>query len=102
MSLPVSALLKKIIGVETNNLKNIRERLIAINDMGLSKLSLSDELICLDEISAAKIKLASIYFNRIYDIGIVVSNIDATKQAEQEIIKKMLEEMVATNTVWIV
>ena len=102
MSLTVDILLEKLGTAETDNVAAIKERLILIKGLGLGKIFLSSELIALDGVTAAKIKLASFYFNRIYDIGIVVKNITAAEQGDQIAIKKMLEELIETNTVWIV
>lgn len=102
MSLTVDKLLEKLKIAETDNVVAIKERLISIKELGLGSVSLSSEMISLDETAAAKIKLASFYYNRIYDIGIVVKNITAVEPEEQIAIKKMLEELIETNTVWIV
>lgn len=102
MSLTVETLLEKFSTVEMDNVAAIKERLIFIKGLGLGGVSLSSELIAMDAVTAAKIKLASFYFNRIYGVGIVVKNITATEQGDQIAIKKILEELIETNTVWIV
>ena len=102
MTLNVDQLLEILDAIETENITVIKERLIVIKKMGLGSVALSNELIALDEITAAKVKLASFYFNRIYDIGIVVKNISAVEQRDSQIIRNMLEELTTTNTVWIV
>ncbi len=102
MSLTVDILLEKLSTAEEDNAAAIKERLIFIKELGLGSVSLSSELISLDGVTAAKVKLASFYFNRIYDIGIVVKNITAVEQGDQIAIKKILKELIETNTVWIV
>ncbi len=102
MSLTVDTLSERLSTVETDNAAAIKERLISIKGLGIGSVSLSSELMSLDGITAAKIKLASFYFNRIYDIGIVVKNITAVEQGDQTAVKKMLGELIETNTVWIV
>lgn len=102
MSLTVDILLEKLNTAKRDKVVAIKERLLFIKGLGLGGVALSDELISLDEVTAAKIKLASFYFNRIYDIGIVVKNITAVEQGNQVAIKKIFEELTETNTVWIV
>lgn len=102
MSLTVDILLEKLNTAKRDKIVAIKERLYFIKRLGLGGLALSDELISLDEVTAAKIKLASFYFNRIYDIGIVVKNITAVEQGNQIAIKKIFEELTEMNTVWIV
>ena len=76
--------------------------MLSVKKLGIGSVSLSSKLIALDEVAGAKIKLASFYFNRIYDAGIVVKNIAAIGQDDQITIKKILEELIETNTVWVV
>jgi len=102
MSLPADMLLEKLNMAEADRISVITERLGSMKRLGIGDVSLSSELISLDEITAAKIKLASFYFNRIYDVGIVVKNITSVEPDGQTVIQKMLEELIKTNTVWIV
>ncbi len=101
MSLPISELVEKISSVDEEHIKIIKERLGILCDIGLDKLLLSDELISMDEISAAKIKLVSIYYNRIFSMGLVVNNINIIEKKELGSIKDMLEDLSKTNTVWV-
>lgn len=102
MSLPISKLVKKIGTVDENNLKSISERLDMLCNWGLDDLMLSDELISLDEIRVAKIKLLSIFYNRIYAMGLVVNNSNVLDKKELDIIKWMLDDLAKINTVWVV
>ena len=102
MSLTADMLLEKLNTAKTGNIAAIKERLTFVKGLGIGSVSLSSDLISLDEITAAKIKLLSFYFNRIYDIGLVVKNIDKVGQGDRIVIIKMLEELAETNTVWIV
>lgn len=102
MSFSVDMLLEKLNTAKTGNIAAIKERLMSVKELGIGNISLSSELISLDEITVAKIKLASFYINRIYDVGIVVKNITVAGQDNQIAIIKMLEKLIETNTVWIV
>ncbi|MCI8572522.1 MAG: ATP-binding cassette domain-containing protein [Lachnospiraceae bacterium] len=102
MSLSADMLLEKLNTTKTDNISAIKERLLSVKKLGIGSVSLSSKLIALDEVAGAKIKLASFYFNRIYDAGIVVKNIAAIGQDDQITIKKILEELIETNTVWVV
>lgn len=102
MSLTADTLIEKLNTAKTDNAAVIKERLLFMKELGLGGAALSDELAALDEAAAARVKLASFYFNRIYDMGIVVKNISAIEQSGQIVIKKILEELMETNTVWIV
>jgi excinuclease UvrABC ATPase subunit len=102
MSLSIDMLLEKLSKVEMDDVADIKERLIFIKGLGLGRVSLSSELIVLDEVTAAKVKLASFYFNRIYGAGMVVKNLATVEQDAQIMIKKTLEELIETNTVWII
>ena len=70
--------------------------------MGLDNLTLSDELVSMDAIIAEKIKLASIYSNPIYGMGLVVNNLEVLESKDKSIILKMLEDMTEKNTIWVV
>lgn len=71
------------------------------NKIGLDKILLASELVSLNEVSAAKIKLLSLFFNKIYNIGIVVNKIELVDITEQKIIKSILTDLAKINTVWI-
>ncbi len=102
MSLPIGKIMEKIEYVENSDLKIVSERLTKLCSMGLSSLFLSDELISMDEISAAKIKIASLYYNRIYTMGVVINNIEVLDKTDIETIEKIIVDLTETNTVWIV
>lgn len=101
MSLAVDTLLKKIkFGLHSERLSQIKERLETLSSLTLGGLTLGTELLALSAMDAAKIKLLSFYFNRIYGAGIVVKNIASTDQKDQ--IREMLEKLSKETTVWIV
>lgn len=100
MSLPADRLLEKLSAAKTGHAAAVRKRLLAMKELGLGSLTLSSGLISLEEAAAAKIKLASFYFNRIYGCGIVVRHFEAAGQSDQAALKKMLQELTETNTVW--
>lgn len=102
MSSSIGSLQEKICAAKEENLIKINARLKVLCAMGLRNLTLSDELINLDNINAEKIKLASIYFNRIYDMGLVIDNMQVLDDNEKEVIKYMLDDLSDINTVWII
>ena len=102
MSFTIDSLLKKINSVKNSNIVAIKSRLNYVKNLGIGDISLNNELISLNPIVSEKIKLLSFYFNKIYGAGIVIKNISEINQDEKIIIKKILEELSATNTIWIV
>ena len=102
MSQPIVFLLNGMKSLESPNIKIIREYLELLCRMGLDNLTLSDELVSMDAIIAEKIKLASIYSNPIYGMGLVVNNLEVLESKDKSIILKMLEDMTEKNTIWVV
>lgn len=100
LSMSIGLILKRLEGNKDGNISKIKERLQLFKEMGIDNLSLGTELILLDTETAAKVKLLSFWFNRIYDAGVVVKNIPDSNS--HKLISKLLNELTNTNTVWIV
>lgn len=101
MSLPIEELLGRLNKSCDERMQVVKERLRLLNKIGLDKILLASELVSLNEISAAKIKLLSLFFNKIYNIGIIVNKIELVDITEQKIIKSILTDLAKINTVWI-
>ena len=103
MSLSISQLLNEI--KVTNNItenEDLLSRLKLLSEIGLGHHTLSDELISLDSISTGKIKMASLYLNKIYGIGIVIENMDLLDKKDVKTIEAIAENWAKTNTIWII
>ena len=72
----------------------------ALHCFGLGNISLSSELVSLPANIAAKIKLLSFLFNRIYGAGIIVKNIE--KSGNIDSVNQVLKKISDTSTVWII
>lgn len=100
LSMSVSLILERIKGNKDGDISKIRKRLQLLKEMEIDNLSLDTELISLDTETAAKVKLLSFLFNRIYDAGVVVKNIPDSNS--HKLISKLLSELTDKNTVWVV
>lgn len=102
MSFPIDYLVKKIRVDSDFYIEEIYKRLLLLCKMGLEKKKLGDDLFSLDAVAAGKVKIASTYFNRIYDMGLVVNNMGVISNKEKCVIEEMLRDLASVNTVWIV
>ena len=100
MSLDVDTLLRRISVYTQNDVSNVLKYLEALHCFGLGNISLSSELVSLPANIAAKIKLLSFLFNRIYGAGIIVKNIE--KSGNIDSVNQVLKKISDTSTVWII
>lgn len=100
MSLSIKEILDRIT-LENKNRKLIT-MLKLLKKIGLEKVRISDKLCDLDSVTSEKIKLISLYLNRIYGIGVVIVNIDMLDDKDKEVVEQLAKDWSTNNTLWIV
>lgn len=102
MSLRIDMILERLQTNESGDISKIKDYLLSFKEMNIANLALGTELSSLDSETAAKVKLLSFWFNRIYDAGLVVRNITDLDSNSQKMISKILNKLKDSNTVWVV
>ena len=100
MSLDVDTLLKKLSLYTQNDVSIIKKYLESLHCLGIGNISLSSELVSLPANVAAKIKLLSFLFNRIYGVGIIIKHIEMSGNIDS--VNQILKKISDTSTVWII
>ena len=102
MSLPVCKLLNKLNDNGSQYIVELIKRLEWINRFGLGANPIGIKLSELDSKDAAMIKLISLYFDGILDLGIIIKSFATLDEEKRAMADSIINLLTKTNTVWVV